>query len=137
MLPDCKINFLFYSLGPMHLEDEISFRAELFRPGGKKSGQRICSEKRGRKNCPVFLDKISKPEPFKPNILSSNNFVLKFCPTENRTKSRPEIQANFLGRNNLSLNAISSSRCIAPYYCTIPMHQPIYLLRVVKKLTYS
>ena len=56
----------------------------------------------------IYYDSSSK-------VLTWNHFVLKFCPLEKRTKFRPEIQAYFLGRNNSSLNTISSSRCIGPF----------------------
>ena len=78
--------------------------------------------------CPltILASKQFVLKSFRPQIISSSNhFVLKFCPLENRTKLWPEIQAYFLGRNNSSRNAISSSRCITPDRERLEEMQPL------------
>ena len=58
-------------------------------------GMKICTEKEAEIFVQLFEDRFFLPSFCPKKVLSSNHFILKFCPLENRTKFRPEIQAYF------------------------------------------
>ena len=101
-------------LGPIHLEDEMSFRDELFRPGGKNLAWKFVLKKEAKKFVLFFRTKFPRQN-FRP--LQAEYFVLKqFRPQILSCGKQDEISAwnpgLFFRRNNSCRKAISSFRCI-------------------------